>query len=307
MTALAPTNLDELDRAIDRLVDHWDEEKPPVLYHYTSLDAFEKIIGKQLIRATLHTSTDDEEELQSADALIANLAEVLLGKQGAEVNVRGAIGQFMRDYWSRRAHEAFDYYLFCLTPYGDDRQMWGKYGASKLSMGFKVIQGEEPPEIEYLSTGLIHVEYDEAALKRDVRHDFHRVTKLVRDYIAVHREDESQACGYLKSALFRIAGWASIRFKREMYRFENEWRLGGMDGRDSHGRARVCQVEWDGKGRTRFGVFIPLRRPPLRMALDRVVLGPANDTATIAKVEDTLRAAGYDDDMPRVVVSTQQS
>lgn len=132
---------------------------PRVLYHYTSWNAAEAIIGSQQFRATAHDCTNDPAEFASADATIIELAREAFARAHGPVS-RRVLRLFIDHYDVFRIGASRRAYLVCFSTSRDDPNQWCRYGCrgEGVCLGLRLL-GADSPIIPGVSTTFMPVNY----------------------------------------------------------------------------------------------------------------------------------------------------
>jgi hypothetical protein len=294
-----PTNLDELDTALDRIVDGFLVAQPPsALYHYTTWVAFESIITAASFRATAHHCTNDPGELISADsAALAAARHVLRELSGDESRL---LRHFLADYENKKWPKLQTSYLSCFTEVQDDESQWGTYGArgAGVCFGLKTLR-DETFEDDQFDHGFFKVGYSALTRESELRDKFRVVAHLYRGFIRRQPSRELGARRLGWNALMRLASLAAMSTKTPRWAHEQEWRHIVFPRHDRP----IQPVRLEGSEYH----LVPMRTQGRPLALSEVIVGPNQSFApTREKVEIFLRSAGYGDgtlEMPAIVQS----
>lgn len=208
-----------------RLLEKWNAlraEPPEPLWHYTNADGFRAIITSETLRFSHSRLMNDATEHAFG---WSRVVETL----NAEIAKRDRLEQFftMTNAVGSQVHDAYHYFIFCLSERADSLSQWRAYGSagSGYSLGFLARSlSVDREEGEFFFIKLIYDRARQDALVAEAiaeTRDF--FTKLfagtVRDphkLGVLHRANV-----HLAQHMMRLA----ILFKHPSFEDEGEWRL----------------------------------------------------------------------------------
>jgi hypothetical protein len=299
-----PTYAD-YDAALDRIVnEHFTNASvPKVLYHYTSIAAFDGIVTSRLIWAFLHRDMHDKNELRSIDGVI-DQAVYDLGRETTGP-ARFILAMFAENHPGRRIADQVKVGLRCFTAESDSPPHWDKFTSAGqgVCIAFRTIDGETPPAVfdAHIGMSVYPVEYDRSVWQLRLKRGLAAVLSAFNAYAVAGREAPHPAVAKRTVvALAQIAGLASIAAKNWDLRDEKEWRHVIFPELEA-------SVQWQTTETGRHYLALPARADGKLLLLDRVIVRSATPDADVKKVMEILRTAGYpsaDAPMPEVTVST---
>lgn len=282
----------ELDRDLDAIIDRaFRETPPPVLYHYTSLDAAESIIRSQTFWLTSHACTNDPAEMKSAEQVIRETAEAWRGRSGTVADA--SIDSLLSVWREHHITSKFNLGLACFSASRDKESQWMSYAdkGRGVCLGLRILNEPSPRSAAGLATHLSRVIYDENDCLNLLVGAFHRVLSRTR---SLPPSNNCVALGAL--ALVRLSGILALSAKESAWASEEEWRIVAIWPRDS-------PPEWSLRGPRNSIRYIAL---PLRAAMplyfEEIIVGPRVACAETARDRITmaLKEVGY----PHVPTST---
>jgi hypothetical protein len=191
-------------------------------------------------------------------------------------------------------------YLSCFSIARDDKEQWRKYAddGRGMCLGIRVLN-EQPPAETDRATKIARVNYSEASWRSTLSAEFKKILPVLEKAQVTKNNIE---LGLL--ALHRIAAFASITAKQEIWSCEKEYRRMTV----LHQEGNVQPKERLSGGKTIRYLTAEVRANGRKIALAEVITGP-NQNAEQAKqrLVKLLAECGYetnDMEYPKVVAST---
>jgi hypothetical protein len=284
------------------------EEAPPVLFHYTTPQAFHSIVAGREIWATHFRYLNDPKELLHGEEIVFEEAKALLDAAEANTLPWAFLQRFVEDFPKNRLSEAMNVYVASLSEEGDQLSQWRAYGGdgAGYSIGFNSLPRPAGNEEDApLGMTLFRCNYDAALFQSQARDMLKEVAAGFDKYVEQRAEREEAARAFFGTALsicFRRIAAEVLRLKHGAYAEEKEWRLivlAAPPRENAHVKIRSS---------TRGLIpYIPvglLSKDETLLGIDRVFVGPGEDQAraTLA-AKMLLSSAGYAEDL----VSTSQA
>jgi hypothetical protein len=223
----------------------------PILYHYTSLAGAKGILEKQIFRSSAHDCTNDDAELNSANAIVIEVAKAC--RQSAKGTAAKVLDIFLENYPDSMFADLRTVYLSCFSIARDDENQWKDYGDKGfgICIGIRVLE-EKPVNSADVVSSQFEVEYSEIALRRWMDEWFKTVCSALAGYPPLDNNLEEGL-----SALYRIAAFASIRTKAEKWQSEASANLVSFWGVKKFRCSRTSTSHWlNGSNAGAYNVFI---------------------------------------------------
>lgn len=269
---------------------------PPLLYHYTSWEAAERIIQSQRFWATAHDCTNDQEELVYADATI------LEAVRAAEVRSSGLSRRLLRlfhkTYSATRIGASHRTYLVCFSKHRDDPNQWREYGrdGAGVCLGLRLF-GIPHPVVPNIATSFMPVTYGDVEVRQELDECLDQFTGVMERIDPPDREETwRNALDFLNVP---AAAWA-LSTKAPKWRDEHEVRMIFLV-RDGQTVAPNTRIRPD--GREHRSIAVPVTRLP-RVPVEEFIVGANQDAAAgTARALRLLNDLKYRNPDRRVIVS----
>lgn len=211
--------MDEWERRFDELrAPLASASPPPVLYHYTSVDAFRSILDTQSLWFTNVAYMNDEgEEIHVVNVISDAVRDVC-----DELGYDDHIGLVSRVFQQRFG---LDFYALSLSERDDDLGQWRGYGhgIGGIAIGLSC-DGLKPAGRSRIE--VVKIDYDRPS-------QISEIADITRRFLGLYNELKDQtpksALARLRTMLFRYLGadltYAALRYKSRHWVGESEWRL----------------------------------------------------------------------------------
>jgi hypothetical protein len=268
---------------------------PEVLYHYTSWQAAESIVGSQKFWATAHDSTNDPAELVTADATMLDaFRSALSHASGMTAEV---LRLFLDRYEQLRLSASARCYLVCFSERRDDLHQWREYGqrGDGVCLGLRLFRIPEPRVAE-LTSAFMPVEYREVEWRRKFGAWLDEFMRIMSTAEATDRTRQLA----LDTLAVNTAAFA-LTVKMPKWEAEHEVRMVFLVRKTATveplGAKRV-------DGTIRRYLSVPVTNLK-RMPIVEITVGPGNDPREGSeRAREILDRAGYRDPDSRIVFSS---
>jgi Protein of unknown function (DUF2971) len=257
----------------------------PFLYHYTSLAGAKGILESQIFRSSAHDCTNDDAELNSANAIVIEVAKAC--RQSAKGTAAKVLDILLNNYPDSMFTNLRTVYLSCFSIARDDESQWKNYGDNGVGicLGIRVLK-EKPIKSAEVVSSQFQVEYSEAALRHWIDETFKNICSALAGYPPLNNNLEEGL-----SALYRIAAFASIRTKAEKWRSEQEMRYVTFS---RHRKSVTPKERVSATGKIIRYLEVPLRADGKLIALDEIIIGANQNVVEVREqFEKLLAAKGY--------------
>jgi Protein of unknown function (DUF2971) len=273
----------------------------PVLYHYTSADAFLGIVGSRMLWATDIRFLNDSAEFSLArDTLVGHLR--MRARRLRHNRVEVAVSQALDHMASTKVPA----YVICFSERGNSLSQWRAYAPRDgLSVGFhrgalEAVKGFSLQKCVYLreSAATADERRELQQILKDVEQSVAWVSRLIQqDSRRKHPAARDGSASEEDRTLILSHGmiWAALRIKHAGFSEEREWRL--IDNRNPmdlvQGGAEIVDHTLFRRGAFGITPYIVATLPEewrtLPLGIAEVIVGPSpNAAAVVESVKDLL-------------------
>jgi hypothetical protein len=292
------------DEEVDGIVKAcFDEPAPSVLYHYAKWSGAEGVIGSQRFWVTDYRCTNDRAELVSADPAAIEVATELRGRF-SDVPATRLLDLFLEGHEGNRVSRIVPVYLSCFSTAPDIPEQWRDYGddGRGLCLGIKLLH-DEKFEDPSLGRSIFSVDYSETSWKTTLRDGLSRIVEAFSRFAKQRNVNPNPPARVALNGMYRVAAFTSMTAKHATWAHESEWRHVVFP---AHG-ATITPKHRQSDGRDIEYLDVPMRSNGLRIAFEKIVIGPTQDgDQAKVRLRDILLAAGYREgtpEWPEIVVS----